>query len=154
MRWRGSVGTVKAVVGGGEAAISKPTRFICGTGGEVGGEGSRLQPSGLSSALNSGCWCFFFLMVICVSEQVGYHTCLTDDFITFVFQICSLVVISFQVFQNVTEEWQVEEALNSQCAARGSQVNLGQLRCNAGHRMLSFCPELIQQVGAFSSQDC
>lgn len=47
---------------------------------------------------------FFFLMVICESEQVGYHTCLTDDFITFVFQICSLVVISFQVFQNVTEE--------------------------------------------------
>lgn len=151
MRWRGSVGTVKAVVGGGEAAISKPTRFICGTGGEVGGEGSRLQPSGLSSALNSGCWCFF-LMVICESEQVGYHTCLTDDFITFVFQICSLV-ISFQVFQNVTEEWQVEEALNSQCAARGSQVNLGQPRCNAGQRMLSFCPELTQQVGAFSSRD-
>lgn len=36
------MGSVKAVVGGGEAAIFKPTRFICGTGAEVGGEGSRL----------------------------------------------------------------------------------------------------------------
>lgn len=44
-------------------------------------------------------------MVICECEQVGYHICLTDDFITFVFKICSLVITSFHVFQKVTEEW-------------------------------------------------